>query len=144
MVCVLLISKSADRIYFWLQITGNYSHFVYPPGISSGFPLFLRYINDLAFMFEFILFLLYADNIKFFSSIRSLLDFLLFQKDLNSFVEYSKLNKLHLNFTKSQSITFTRNLNTFSFNYTLGDFTLCRESSVPDLGILYDSKMPFE
>lgn len=65
------------------------------------------------------------------------------QKDLDRLTEYCGRNLLDLNVKKCQVITFTRKLESVSFNYLLDGVVIPRVSTVRDLGIMLDSKILF-
>jgi hypothetical protein len=59
-------------------------------------------------------------------------------------IDWSNNNDLPLNINKCSSISFTRNHNILTFNYSISNTTLNRVTSIKDLGILLDSQLTFE
>lgn len=112
-----------------------------PQGSILGPLLFLLYINDIGYCFRNSDFLLYADDLKIFRKILTINDCHLLQDDMNRLSDYCKLNKLKLSVAKCRYMNFTKNKNIVSFNYSLCNELLLRETQISDLGILLDSKL---
>jgi len=75
-----------------------------PQGSHIGPLLFLIFINDINTNLNYTNCLLYADDMKFFSKISSMMDCLAVQNDLNNISIWCEQNKLHLNVSKCKSI----------------------------------------
>lgn len=114
-----------------------------PQGSHLGPLLFILYINDVIKQFKHSQCLMYADDLKIYSEIRSMSDALKLQKDLDSLTAWSVRNGLDLNLSKCCSMTFTRSQNPINFNYTIGTVALKRVKVMRDLGVLFDEKVSF-
>ena len=124
------------------------SHKSGPINITSGVPqgshlgplLFNIFINDVGTCFKFSKFLIYADDIKLFNSVE---DCWKMQEDINRLSEYCASNSLNLNLNKCNKITFTKNKNVISFDYTINNVRLQVVNEVRDLGVIMDGKWCF-
>lgn len=114
-----------------------------PQGSHLGPLLFLIYINDIGSCFLHSKFLLYADDCKIFSSIRTNADCIKLQSDLYRFNNYCYNNKLFLNYDKCSKISFSRKRYNIDFSYSLGGESIKCVSSIKDLGVILDSKLLF-
>lgn len=115
-----------------------------PQGSHLGPLLFIVYINDIGDCFKNTDFLFYADDLKLFKKIHNFNDCYLLQSDLNTFATYCKNNSLFINTDKCFSISFTRNTNRITFEYSIDSIALRRERRAGDLGVLFDEKMIFD
>lgn len=115
-----------------------------PQGSHLGPLLFLIYINDLSNSLIYSNFLLYADDLKIFSEIKSPLDSSNLQKDIDATLQWSLKNGLDLNIKKCHSMTFSRHSSQFEFLYMIDSQYLSRVDSVKDLGIILDSSLDFK
>ncbi|KAL0839920.1 hypothetical protein ABMA28_016536 [Loxostege sticticalis] len=112
-----------------------------PQGSILGPLLFILFINDIKECFHSSKILLYADDLKAYSTIRNIEDAISFQKDLDRLSIYCKKNKLQLSVNKCHYISFTKKKNVTHFNYQLCNTPLNKVSDVRDLGIQLDSKL---
>lgn len=131
-----------------VTIKGFISNFIpvtsgVPQGSHLGPLLFNIFINDVIKCFLNSKFLLFADDTKIFTTVKSIEDCILLQNDLNRLFEYCRLNKLFLNVDKCHSITFCRKKQPIIFDYQLNDRILKRVTEVRDLGIILDSGLLF-
>lgn len=143
-----LISYISNRTQA-VNINGFTSDFVIltsglPQGSHLGPLLFLLFINDIAAIFKFACFLLFADDLRIYKRIQSRSDAIFLQQDLFNFATYCQKNKLFINCDKCHVITFSRNKNIFNFNYSINNTVLSRVTEIKDLGVIFDSKLTFE
>lgn len=115
-----------------------------PQGSHLGPLLFILYINDISHYLHYCKFLLYADDLKIYSSICTNEDQTLLQNDISSISNYFSLNRLNLNISKCHLVRFTRNtINIFTQNYYINGISLNESYEISDLGITYDSQLSF-
>ncbi|KAJ8737841.1 hypothetical protein PYW08_000436 [Mythimna loreyi] len=115
-----------------------------PQGSILGPFLFIIYINDVKSCFINARCLLYADDMKIYKSCKNVQDCQLLQDDLTRLDNYCKDNKLLLSIPKCHSISFTKNKNKISFNYSINNQHLKEVDSVRDLGVIMDSSLHFD
>lgn len=142
-----LYSYLSNRILF-VKIDNYISEPVYaysgvPQGSHLGPLLFLLLINDIPSVFKYCNALLYADDLKVYSVIRNMNDCMLFQKDIDNFVQWCVDNRMKLNFSKCKILTITHKKLPLMNNYTLSNNTIDREMVMRDLGVYIDSKLSF-
>ncbi|RVE54312.1 hypothetical protein evm_001139 [Chilo suppressalis] len=130
-------------------IGGDRSEFVnIPSGVPQGSllgPLFYSaYLNDIGSCFKHAKFLLYADDTKIYMKVKSNEDCLQLQKDLDRLSEYYVRNRIAVNETKCIHIQFIRRKNAIEYNFKLNNTSLCRATTVKDLGLYLDTKLTFE
>lgn len=113
-----------------------------PQGSVLGPFLFNIYINDLCQNLK-CNYLLYADDLKIFQTIKTYRDFVLLQSDLNTIHKWCLDNKLTLNINKCVFIVFSNKLNQSDVSYKINNITLNKMSTVKDLGVTFDSKLKF-
>lgn len=114
-----------------------------PQGSHIG-PLFFNlFINDIPDIFQFSRFLLYADDVKIFRTIHSLVDCYLLQEDLCELASWCNKNLLFLNVAKCQSFTCSRKIAPIIFDYTINNITLDKVTEKKDLGVILDRKFTF-
>lgn len=119
-------------------------------GISSGVPqgshlgplIFVLFINDLCDQLDCGK-LLYADDLKLFRTIKTLLDCCALQADVDRVSNWCDLNGMQMNANKCKVISFSRRQSTTVFDYSLNSSSLERVSSIKDLGVILDSKLRF-
>lgn len=114
-----------------------------PQGSVLGPLLFLIYVNDVSSVIRNSSFLLYADDIKIFKEIHSVIDCRLLQSDLCSFSEWCRSNNLSLNISKTKVMSFTRKTSSVPFLYSVNSVSLCKVCEINDLGVLFDSTLHF-
>ena len=114
-----------------------------PQGSNLGPLLFLLFMNDIGEEFRSSQFLLYADDLKVFMSIRNSEDCWLLQSDLDSFHDWSERNLISLNIPKCHVLSFGRSHSPIIFNYHLGSDILSRVRSASDLGVIFSSDFSF-
>lgn len=114
-----------------------------PQGSHLGPILFNIFINDIGKCFQSCSFCLYADDLKLYLPVRSNVDFVAIQDDLNLFSSYCTTNRLHLNLDKCQHILFSRQIDPPAVNLFFQNNPIATVTLVKDLGILLDSKLSF-
>lgn len=112
-----------------------------PQGSHLGPLLFNVFINDVINCFSHSNILLYADDTKIFTVIKSEIDSLKLQEDLDRLNSYCINNLLYLNVDKCSVITFTRKKDPIVFNYKIGNEMLKRVYEIKDLGVHLDSEI---
>lgn len=112
-----------------------------PQGSILGPLMFIMYINDIGKCFKNSNFLLYADDLKIFKTIKSVNDCIMLQDDLDRLSSYCDTNKLQLNISKCKFIIFSKNKTLIKFNYKLCLENLLKETFICDLGIILDNKL---
>lgn len=125
--------------------------FITPPSfINSGVPqgsnlgpfLFLLYFNDIFNNIK-LHSLAYADDLKLFCSVNTLLDCHELQEQLNNVVDWCCSNKLEINPTKCKVLSFTRSKSPILFDYKIAGVGVDRVTNFRDLGVVFDSKLSF-
>lgn len=87
--------------------------------------------------------LLYADDLKLFKVINSQDDCILLQNNLCKINDWCFRNKLELNVSKCNIMTYTTITTPLLFNYTLATALLQRPSTFRDLGVTFDKELSF-
>lgn len=115
-----------------------------PQGSVLSTLLFSLFINDLPSNLSCNV-LLFADDCKIFTSIKSISDCIKLQSDLDKLYNWCTCNRLYLNINKCTAISFTRRPDATNqyFNYSINGSSLIRAKLVKDLGILFDEKLSF-
>lgn len=114
-----------------------------PQGSNLGPLLFSLFINDVAFVLPRGERVFYADDVKFFIVVTSIVECLALQATLNSFECWSRRNGLELCVGKCNAISFCRKRNPILFEYSLQGEKLERKSEIKDLGVILDTEMTF-
>ena len=116
-----------------------------PQGSILSPLLFALFINDLPQLIKSKI-LLFADDVKIFKKVVNLDDARILQNDINTITAWCDANKLQLNKSKCNVISFTRRREiTYQyFNYNINGHTLNRVQTIKDLGVTFDSKLTFE
>lgn len=113
-----------------------------PQGSNLGPLLFLVYVNDIASSIAAPV-LLFADDMKIFSSVKSIEDCKHIQDQIEIVAKWCLRNRLTLNVDKCRVMTFTRTTTPFQYPYIIHGQTLKRCECVKDLGITFDSALTF-
>lgn len=112
-----------------------------PQGSILGPLLFNIFVNDIGYCFHHTQFLMYADDLKVYKSIKTVDDSILFQQDLDRLTDYCHRNKLKLSIPKCNFLTFTKNKHIIKYTYILSHKSLSQLKSVRDLGVIFDTKL---
>ena len=137
--------------------------FSYETSVISGVPqgsvlatlLFILYNNDLTSAVDSnALILSFADDTKLLSTISSVEDQNALQLNLNSIIEWSKVNNMELNNDKFELLSFNLSTNnpnkillqelpfqTYLNVYSASDFVIVPSTLVRDLGVYFDEKL---
>jgi Reverse transcriptase (RNA-dependent DNA polymerase). len=113
-----------------------------PQGSILGPLLFTLFINDITSQLN-VRYLLYADDIKIFSQIDNVFDAINLQRNLDFINSWCIANRLPLNSTKCNVMTFSRRCDQIQYEYSLNGFALQRPDLVKDLGVYFDPKLSF-
>ena len=139
----LVDRKQQVRIYNYISAPFCVSSGV-PQGTHCGPILFLLFINDLTCCFHFSNYLLYADDLKLFKTIRSIQDAKQLQLDLVALFNWCQNNCLHLNIKKCYVISFYKTKSHISFDYQLDNVSVSRVLEIKDLGVIFDTTLTFK
>ncbi|CAH2105767.1 unnamed protein product [Euphydryas editha] len=90
-----------------------------PQGSLLGPLLFIIFVNDIEKCLKTSKLLCFADDMKIFARIRTYADAILLQEDLNLLQSYCIKNNLDLNPEKCTIMSFSRRVNTISYEYSL-------------------------
>lgn len=131
-----------------VALKGDYSSPVFvtsgvPQGSHLGPLFFIAFINDIVNNLSCPT-LLYADDLKIFSTIDSMGDAMNLQRDLDAIDHWCINNKMSLNLNKCNVISFTTKTNKIIFPYTINSHLLERKFVVKDLGVIFDDKLTFK
>lgn len=113
-----------------------------PQGSNLGPLFFLIFINDLSYQLKCQV-LMFADDVKIFSSITTQHDACELQADLTMLFNWCRGNKLTLNVSKCKIVTYTRKTRPIAFDYTLDSELLSRSNLTKDLGVIFDAEFSF-
>lgn len=114
-----------------------------PQGSHLGPLLFLIFIDPLTKVCSKCDKLSYADDSKYFRTIRDINDCSVFQEEINRISKWCDNNLLQLNISKCKIITFSRVNNPLIFTYKINDIPLERTECINDLGVIMDPKLTF-
>lgn len=116
-------------------------------GVSQGSilgpTLFLVMINDLPKVLNTARCLLFADDLKLYHPVNSVIDCQALQRDINAIYVWCEDNRLQFNVTKCKVLSFTRSTVPTLYQYSIGNIVLERVQSIRDLGVIIDSKLDF-
>lgn len=114
-----------------------------PQGSVLGPILFNIFINDLSEKLN-CNFLLFADDLKIYTTITSIYDCIMLQNDINALFNWCGVNNLKLNIQKCNFMAFTNRIIPLQTNYFIDGEELVKPDSVKDLGVIIDSKLKFD
>lgn len=113
-----------------------------PQGSHCGPVLFPLYCADLPAHIAHSHCLIYADDTKIFKTINSDEDARNLQADIDALVDWAAENGLTLNPTKTVHVSYgTRRIDSI---YYIGTTAIARQSSVRDLGVVFDDQLTFK
>lgn len=113
-----------------------------PQGSHLGPLIFIIFVNDLCTYLESCK-LMYADDLKLYRIVTSVLDCVALQSDVQRLEEWCSLNGMEVNASKCKIIRFNRTRSDIVFDYKLMDKTLEKVTSIRDLGLIVDNKLRF-
>lgn len=116
-----------------------------PQGSNLGPIGFALFYNDAGLSLHGNCKLIYADDLKLFTTIESLADCYVLQSHIDAFAEWCRLNRMTLSIEKCMVISFHRKTkrHVFTFDYTLLNQPIQRVDCVKDLGALLDFNLTF-
>lgn len=114
-----------------------------PQGSVLGPLIFILFINDLCYRLKSQK-LLYADDLKIYRIVTSMLDCCALQDDVNELNLWCTENGMELNVKKCKSVVFSRRQSRIGFDYFVGSELLERVDSIRDLGVIIDNKLRFD
>ena len=113
-----------------------------PEGGHMSALLFALFINDLTFGLR-TNYLMYADDLKLFTMVKSQDDVLKLQQDLDAVTRWAADWRLNLNASKCKSFKITLKKNYIQSSYTISGIQLENVSTIRDLGVVLDPKLTF-
>lgn len=114
-----------------------------PQGSNLGPLLFLLFINDLANSISCPK-LLFADDLKLYSTINSSFDCKMLQIQINVVQSWCNMNKLNLNISKCYVVTYCKKKTFLQYEYQIDQFTITRNTAIKDLGVTFDQQFTFK
>lgn len=118
-----------------------------PQGSCCGPILFMIYCLDIPLCVQDtrVLLLSFADDTKFISCIRNDNDRKQLQKCIDNLDKWATTNRMSINSTKTVAVTYTRNgLPRYRTAYFVKNDRIKKETTVRDLGVIFDSQMSFK
>ena len=113
-----------------------------PQGANLGTLLFSVFINDIVEELGSNV-LLFADDLKLFSSIRCLQDTVDLQEQLHRLSRWCNRNRIQLNVQKCAVISFSRSFRPIAAVYMINGEVLTRVTKYKDLGVTFQSDLSF-
>jgi len=104
--------------------------------------IFILFINDLCYCLKSSK-LLYADDLKLYRTIITLVDCCALQADVDILYRWCETNGMEININKCKTISFCRIRSPICFDYKINGADLERVNSIKDLGVTVNSKMTF-
>lgn len=114
-----------------------------PQGSNLGPLLFLVFLNDLTSCIKHTRFLLFADDMKLFTAVKTVYDCECLQRDIDSISAGCFSNDLLLNESKTKVMSFSRKREILSFPYVLDSTNVTRVEVIRDLGVFMDPAINF-
>ena len=124
----------------WVSVTSGV-----PQGSIIGPKLFIMYVNDLPDQCKNSEKKLFADDSKFYRTIRTIVDCVLLQNDLNNIYEWCCTWKISLNLDKCYFISFTnKRVHKITFPYYFGSTIIKSVTDIKDLGVYFSANLSFK
>ena len=116
-----------------------------PQGSHLGLLIFILFINNIVAVIRHSKLLIFADDAKMYKRIETVKDLADLQSDINSLVNWSRLNTLDLNIGKCHIISFHKSKSQFidQHVYKISDVQISRVNSIKDLGDYLDSNLRY-
>lgn len=130
--------RFGDRLSSDITVTSGV-----PQGSHLGPLLFVLYLNDLPAIVKSSKILMYADDVKLFTTVRVSEDSISLQDDLNRLAEWCLVNGMSLNLSKCKKLSFYRSSG-LNIDYLISSHKLEDVSSFLDLGVLLDQRLRFD
>ena len=86
---------------------------------------------------------MFADALKIFCRVKSILDAMNLQRDLDTLSLWYQRNCLTLNINKCKTMSSYRSRSPLCFSYEILNTPLVRFHEITDLGIIFDKKLSF-
>ena len=114
-----------------------------PQQSTLGPLLFILFMNDVTVVLTYSKCLMFADDLKIYCLVKSVLDATNLQRDLDMLSSWCQQNCLFLNNYKCKTMSVHRKRCPIVFEYQLNQIPLARLSVVKDLGVMLDSTLSF-
>ena len=114
-----------------------------PQGSHLGPLLFILFMNDAPDVLNYSKCLMFADDLKLFSPVKSILDAINLQRDLDMLSSWCQRNCLSLNINKCKTMSFYRLNTPIIYNYAISNVPLVRVYEIRDLGVVFDRTFTF-
>ena len=114
-----------------------------PQGSILGPLLFVMFVNDISDYIKHAKFLLYADDLKLYLTIKAIEDTHLLQSDLQGISNFCKDKDSTFNESKCKIVTYTRKKTPIMENCTINDIQIERLNEIKDLGVTFTSMFSF-
>lgn len=122
------------------------SRFSTPSGVPQGSHLgpliFVLFVNDLSHQLSSH-HLMYADDLKIYRIISSLIDCAALQQDIDNVANWCVTNGMEMNALKCKVISFAKTRTQLNYSYGVNGLKLDRVTSINDLGVILNSKLCF-
>lgn len=141
-----LRSYLRDRSAYVKLRSAKSASFETPSGVPQGSHLgpliFILFVNDLTYRLMSN-HLLYADDLKIYRVVSSMVDCAALQQDVDTVAEWCVANGMEMNALKCKVISFNKSRGRLNFEYTANGVILERVTTIKDLGVIMDCKLSF-